>query len=53
MSQNRKILLLGVDGLIPELVERFCAEGVLPNMQRRYRETESSMVREDLSRYIL
>ena len=27
-------------------------EGVLPNMQRRYRETESSMVREDLSRYI-
>ncbi|WP_322528471.1 alkaline phosphatase family protein [Salinicola sp. LHM] len=34
MSQNRKILLLGVDGLIPELVERFCAEGVLPNIQR-------------------
>ncbi|EWG98330.1 excinuclease ABC subunit UvrA [Halomonas sp. BC04] len=27
-------------------------EGVLPNMQRRYRETESSMVREELSRYI-
>ncbi len=26
-------------------------EGVLPNMQRRYRETESQMVREDLSRY--
>lgn len=34
MSRNRKILLLGVDGLIPELVERFCAEGVLPNIQR-------------------
>lgn len=33
MSHN-KILLLGVDGLIPELVERFCAEGVLPNIQR-------------------
>ncbi len=27
-------------------------EGVLPNMQRRYRETESSMVREDLARHI-
>lgn len=34
MSESRKILLLGVDGLIPELVERFCAEGVLPNIQR-------------------
>ncbi|GAA0640111.1 excinuclease ABC subunit UvrA [Halomonas beimenensis] len=27
-------------------------EGVLPNMQRRYRETESSSVREELARYI-
>ncbi|MBZ5488587.1 excinuclease ABC subunit UvrA [Halomonas aquamarina] len=27
-------------------------EGVLPNMQRRYRETESSMVRDDLAKYI-
>ena len=27
-------------------------EGVLPNMQRRYRETESSMVREDLAKYL-
>ena len=26
-------------------------EGVIPNMQRRYRETESSVVREDLARY--
>ncbi|GHB14953.1 alkaline phosphatase family protein [Salinicola rhizosphaerae] len=34
MNRNRKVLLLGVDGLIPELVERFCAEGVLPNIQR-------------------
>ncbi|WP_110670042.1 alkaline phosphatase family protein [Salinicola halophilus] len=34
MSESKKILLLGVDGLIPELVERFCAEGVLPNFQR-------------------
>jgi excinuclease ABC subunit A len=27
-------------------------EGILPNLQRRYRETESPMVREELSRYI-
>lgn len=33
-NRAKKVLLLGVDGLIPELVERFCAEGVLPNIQR-------------------
>ncbi|MCP1365211.1 alkaline phosphatase family protein, partial [Halomonas sp. BBD48] len=33
-NRAKKILLLGVDGLIPELVERFCAEGVLPNIRR-------------------
>ena len=27
-------------------------EGVLPNMERRYRETESMMVREELSKYL-
>ncbi len=27
-------------------------EGVIPNMERRYRETESQMVRDDLSRYL-
>ncbi len=27
-------------------------EGVIPNMERRYRETDSNMVREDLSRYL-
>jgi len=26
-------------------------EGILPNMQRRYKETDSALVREDLSRY--
>jgi excinuclease ABC subunit A len=26
-------------------------EGIVPNMQRRYRETDSALVREDLSRY--
>ena len=27
-------------------------EGVLPNLERRYRDTDSSMVREDLARYL-
>ncbi|MEM9530121.1 MAG: excinuclease ABC subunit UvrA [Pseudomonadota bacterium] len=27
-------------------------EGIIPNLERRYRETESAMVREELSRYI-
>ena len=27
-------------------------EGVIPNMERRYRETESSVVRDDLARYL-
>ncbi|MDX1594854.1 MAG: excinuclease ABC subunit UvrA [Gammaproteobacteria bacterium] len=27
-------------------------EGIVPNMQRRYRETDSTMVREELSRYL-
>lgn len=27
-------------------------EGVIPNMRRRYRETDSNMVREDLARYL-
>ncbi|MGH8278807.1 MAG: excinuclease ABC subunit UvrA [Gammaproteobacteria bacterium] len=27
-------------------------EGVIPNMERRYRETESSMVREELAKYL-
>jgi excinuclease ABC subunit A len=32
--------------------DRHPFEGVLPNMERRYRETESNMVREDLARYL-
>jgi excinuclease ABC subunit A len=28
-------------------------EGVIPNMERRYRETESSVVREDLAKYLI
>ena len=31
---------------------RHAFEGILPNMERRYRETESSSVREELSKYV-
>ncbi len=31
---------------------RFAFEGVIPNMERRYQETDSSMVRENLQRYL-
>ncbi|MDP1931550.1 MAG: excinuclease ABC subunit UvrA [Gammaproteobacteria bacterium] len=34
------------------VTRRHTFEGILPNMERRYRETESSMVREDLARYL-
>ncbi|MEX2365313.1 MAG: excinuclease ABC subunit UvrA [Pseudohongiellaceae bacterium] len=34
------------------MVRRHPFEGILPNMERRYRETESQMVREDLARYL-
>ncbi|MFT3812839.1 MAG: excinuclease ABC subunit UvrA [Acidovorax sp.] len=33
------------------IVRQHPFEGILPNMARRYRETESSVVREDLARY--
>ena len=31
---------------------RHAFEGIIPNMQRRYRETESNVVREELARYL-
>ena len=34
------------------ITRRHRFEGVIPNMDRRYRETESSMVRESLTRYL-
>ena len=38
------------DGRVYKKVDVF--EGVIPNMERRYRDTESSMVREELSKYL-
>lgn len=34
------------------VTRRHAFEGILPNMERRYRETESNMVREDLARFL-
>lgn len=34
------------------LIRRHVFEGVIPNMQRRYHESESSMVREELAKYL-
>lgn len=36
-----------------ELKRRHPFEGVIPNMRRRYRETESNAVREDLAKYLV
>ena len=33
-------------------IRRHAFEGILPNMERRYRETESQTVRDDLARYL-
>ncbi len=33
-------------------IRRHAFEGILPNMERRYRETDSQMVREDLAKYL-
>ena len=35
-----------------EMVKKHPFEGVIPNMQRRYRESDSSMVREELAKYL-
>ncbi len=34
-----------------KLSKKHAFEGIVPNMERRYRETDSAMVREDLARY--
>ena len=34
-----------------KLSKKHAFEGIIPNMQRRYRETDSALVREDLARY--
>jgi excinuclease ABC subunit A len=40
------------DGKGGEIKRRHRFEGIIPNMERRYRETESATVREELSKYL-
>ncbi|MEM6576524.1 MAG: excinuclease ABC subunit UvrA, partial [Pseudomonadota bacterium] len=49
-EQKIKFSYLNESGDRWERQHRF--EGIIPNLERRYRETESPMVREELSRYI-
>ncbi|RSL33610.1 hypothetical protein D7Z54_09880 [Salibacterium salarium] len=39
---NQKVIVFGVDGLIPELVYKFSEEGYLPNITRMFQEGSSS-----------
>ena len=58
----RKIILFGsgkesiefsyFDGKGGSIKRRHRFEGIIPNMERRYRETESATVREELSKYL-
>lgn len=51
-SGDEKIPFVYVGDRGRKVTREHTFEGVLPNMQRRYRETESNMVRDDLSKYI-
>lgn len=61
-QKDRDIILFGSDGEEIEFSyvndrgtvfkRRHVFEGVIPNMDRRYRETESSSVREELAKYV-
>jgi excinuclease ABC subunit A len=58
----REVVLYGSQGeeipfkvLTPRgevLLQRYPFEGVIPNMERRYRETDSTVVREELAKYL-
>ncbi|MBS3668775.1 excinuclease ABC subunit UvrA [Vreelandella boliviensis] len=51
-SGNEQIPFVYVGDRGRKVTREHAFEGVLPNMQRRYRETESNMVRDDLVKYI-
>jgi excinuclease ABC subunit A len=58
----RTILLHGSNGEVIDFtytnsrgetqIRRHAFEGVIPNMERRYRETDSNLVRDDLAKYL-
>ena len=60
-EQARQVVLHGSDGEIIEFsysgsrgtyTRAHAFEGIIPNMRRRYKETDSNLVREDLSKYL-
>ncbi|MCZ6717286.1 MAG: excinuclease ABC subunit UvrA [Gammaproteobacteria bacterium] len=51
-SGKEKIDFQYLDGRGGHVRRRHVFEGIIPNMRRRYRETESSMVREELAKYM-
>ena len=61
-KKHRKIILQGSGNEVIDfhyvndrgdtMTRSYPFEGIIPNMERRYRETESSMVREELSKYL-
>jgi excinuclease ABC subunit A len=61
-KQHQDVILNGSKGKVIDFefandrgdttVRRHAFEGILPNMQRRYHETESQAVREDLARFL-
>lgn len=60
-EKHKKILLYGSKDVIDftfatsngrDIAKRHSFEGVIPNMQRRFKETESNAVREDLSKFL-
>ncbi len=51
-SGKTEIDFIYLDGRGGHFTRRHRFEGILPNMERRYRETESATVREELSKYL-
>ena len=51
-SDRERIQFRYFTGRGGEVTRRHPFEGIIPNMQRRYRETESSTVREELAKYL-
>jgi excinuclease ABC subunit A len=52
-SGNERIDFSYVNDRGDTVARRHRFEGVIPNMERRYRETDSTMVRENLQRYLM
>ena len=51
-SGNEEIALTYVSETGRKVQRKHAFEGILPNLERRYRETESAAVREELSKYV-